>query len=282
MLCNVRKTIFIAATLAIAYPLSVHAQRSSIENNNLLIPRIDIVDSESLELTFRIELEEEYSFILEEASASAQGSSRSGIYDSDSQLLVLNEIELESGDVYSASLHLASQDPEIVFRLSDAELVYPALPLRSGLRPRTTSGIPHTQIDVEPVAEINAELFERVYSVPDIEQQIAVNSIADTWGLWLGENVNLVNSAVSGGREIAHIHPDGSLHATLDPIRALEAQVMGWAILHPFALEQQAGWDGYVLLYTPQSLEELDVVFQLILDSYYYITGRNLEASDYH
>ena len=33
------------------------------------------------------------------------------------------------------------------------------LPRRAGLRPPTQQGMPHTQIGVAPVAEVNAELF---------------------------------------------------------------------------------------------------------------------------
>ena len=32
------------------------------------------------------------------------------------------------------------------------------------------------------------------------------------------------------------------------------------------------------MIYTPQSMDELDVVFQLVLASYNFVTGRNLAA----
>ena len=35
------------------------------------------------------------------------------------------------------------------------------------------------------------------------------------------------------------------------------------------------------MLYTPQSMVELDVIFQLIVDSYNFVTGQNIQAADH-
>jgi phospholipase/carboxylesterase len=34
------------------------------------------------------------------------------------------------------------------------------------------------------------------------------------------------------------------------------------------------------MLYTPLDMDELDVIFELVVDSYNFITGRNLFAKD--
>lgn len=155
------------------------------------------------------------------------------------------------------------------------------LPKRSGPLPETTSKVPHIQIGVEPIPAINEELFRRVYSLPGIENR--GSAIASWRGLWLNEQVTVfVPEATLDGREFGHIHDDGSLHIFLDPSRAMEAVKTCWAILHPYALQGLEGWDGYVMLYTPQSFEELDVTFQLIVDGYNYVTAQNLIASDYY
>lgn len=155
------------------------------------------------------------------------------------------------------------------------------IPKRSGPRPKTTEKIPHVQIGVEPVSEVNEELFRRVYSLPGIENRKSV--IAGWRGLWLNEQVTVfVPEATIDGREFAHIHNDGSLHIFLDPSRSIEAVDSCWAIFHPFAVESQEGWDGFVMLYTPQSFDELDVTFQLIVDGYNYVTAQNLLATDYY
>ncbi|WP_445758219.1 luciferase domain-containing protein [Ruegeria hyattellae] len=46
----------------------------------------------------------------------------------------------------------------------------------------------------------------------------------------------------------------------------------GWAIAHPWA-DQRVGWKGFVIIYTPQTKEELDVVFELVRSSCAYVTG---------
>lgn len=156
------------------------------------------------------------------------------------------------------------------------------LPRREGTRPETTTGIPHVQIDVEAVPAVNDELIERVYSLPGVEDRISV--VAPWRGLWLNETVNVAipQAVIGDSREFAHIHADGSLHLFLPPGRAIEAEQTGWAVLHPFALERIDGWDGFVMLYTPQTLEELDVTFQLIVDGYNYVTSQTVAATDFY
>ena len=83
---------------------------------------------------------------------------------------------------------------------------------------------------------------------------------------WYHCPVRKGSEVIVGGREFAHLHPDGSLHASLSPERAREAVATGWATPHPWA-DQREGWEGFVMIYTPQSAEELEVVFHLIVDS---------------
>lgn len=156
------------------------------------------------------------------------------------------------------------------------------LPTRCDSRPETTTGIPHHQIGVELLPEVNEELFRRVYSLPGIENQTSV--IAGWRSLWLTDEVSVAvpEALINGSREFGHIHDDGSLHIFLKPSRANEAVEACWGIDHPFAVQQREGWDGFVMLYTPQSIDELNVTFQLIVDAYNYVTGQNLLATDYY
>jgi hypothetical protein len=80
-------------------------------------------------------------------------------------------------------------------------------------------------------------------------------------------------------REFAHMHPDGSLHASLSPELANQAEGTGWAIHHPWA-DQRPGWKGLVMLYTPQTDAQLDVVFGLVEESFNFVTRRNHSVSD--
>lgn len=152
---------------------------------------------------------------------------------------------------------------------------------RESPRPQTTPGVPHVQIGVDVVPEINARLLEQVSRLPDVEVRPTVVSLPGALGFWLSEELVLSHpEVIVGGREFAHLHPDGSLHASLSPERARESVAAGWATPHPWADERE-GWEGFVMIYTPQSIEELDVVFRLIVDSYNYVTGLDLNAGDY-
>ena len=152
------------------------------------------------------------------------------------------------------------------------------LPQRTGPRPLTHRGMPHAQVGVQPVPEVNTELFRRAYSLPDVENRPTVISVPGARALWLRNDVPLAHpEVIAAGREFAHIHPDGSLHASLPPERAREAIEAGWAELHPLA--EYIGNPGMVMLYTPRTTEELDVIFQLIVDSYNFVTGRDVVAA---
>lgn len=165
---------------------------------------------------------------------------------------------------------------------NDIDMIdYETLPIREGVRPTTTSSIPHTQIDVDLVPDVHEEMVRRIYSIAGIEEK---NSVVLSWqGLWIEESLTVAHpDAFIGGREFGHIHDDGSLHIFLEPHRAIDAIDAGWAVSHPFAVEGREGWDGFVMLYTPQSIEELNVTFQLIVDAYNYVSGQQVVATDFY
>jgi phospholipase/carboxylesterase len=160
-------------------------------------------------------------------------------------------------------------------------LDFAPLPQRTGSRTQTSGTVPHVQIGVEPLPAVNDELHRRAFGLPDIENRPTIVSLPGARGMWINEGVSLAHpEVIVSGREFAHIHPDGSLHAPLPYERALEAVEKGWAERHPWA-DQRDGWEGLVMLFTPRSMTELDVTFQLIVDSYNYVTGRTIQASDY-
>lgn len=155
------------------------------------------------------------------------------------------------------------------------------LPQRLGEKPRTTGDVPHQQIGIEPVPELNDILFRWVASLPNIELQPSISSLPGATGIWITQGTTIAQpQTILNGREFTHIHPDGSLHAPLPLTRALEAVEMGWAERHPWS-EQREGWEGLVMLYTPQSEAELKTVFQLIVESYNFVTGQTEVATDY-
>lgn len=127
--------------------------------------------------------------------------------------------------------------------------------------------------------ELKAELLRRVSEIPDVEIRETVVSLPGAKGFWLADDLPLKRPhVIVGGREFAHVHPDGSLHASLDPETARQAVDAGWAVSHPWA-DRRPGWEGFVMIYTPVSPDELDVVFQLVLHSYDFVTGRSLSKA---
>ncbi|WP_305988826.1 luciferase family protein [Roseibium sp. MMSF_3544] len=181
---------------------------------------------------------------------------------------------LKLGGLATAALMLAG------LTIGTAYTADERLPKRDGLVPATTKGVPHIQIGAKPIPALSERLLGRVSTLPGVRLRPTVISLPGAKGFWLSESLDLARpKAIVGGREFAHLHPDGSLHASLPPKRAHEAVVAGWATMHPWA-SRRPGWEGFVLLYTPRSVDEADVVFQLIVDGYNYVTGQNHVANE--
>lgn len=152
------------------------------------------------------------------------------------------------------------------------------LPRRLTARPPTSKGMPHSQIGVAPEPAVDRELRRRVFTLPGVLDRPTVISVFGARALWLADDVELLRpESILRGREFAHIHPDGSLHAILPSRRAQEAIAAGWAEPHPIAA--QLGMPGLVMLYTPRTLDELDIVVELVVDSYNFVTGRTIDAA---
>ncbi len=150
-----------------------------------------------------------------------------------------------------------------------------SLPQRAGPRPETTNGVPHIQFGLEPVSELTELMLKHVEELSGVTLGATRVSLPGAVGFQLNHEVDIANpEAIVGGREFAHVHPDGSLHASLEPELARAAVKAGWATPHPWA-DQRPGWGGFVMIYTPTTEAELDVVLQLVRGSYSYVTGRS-------
>lgn len=146
------------------------------------------------------------------------------------------------------------------------------LPLRATPSPATTNSVPHIQIGVEPVPALTKELLSRVADMPGVELRKTVISLPGAVGFWLADGVRIAHpEVIIGGREFAHMHPDGSLHASLDPELARNAVEAGWATPHPWS-QTRTGWEGFLMIYTPFTTDELDIVYQLIEASFAFVT----------
>ena len=63
-----------------------------------------------------------------------------------------------------------------------------------------------------------------------------------------------------------------ALAASLPPELASIAVDRGWAIHHPWATSKR-GLEGFVMIYTPKTKAQLDVVFDLIKESQQHVVG---------
>ena len=64
-------------------------------------------------------------------------------------------------------------------RAGSAEPVQPPIPRRAGPRPATLRGMPHMQIGVQPVPEVNAELFRRAFSLSGVQNRPTIIGLGD-------------------------------------------------------------------------------------------------------
>jgi len=183
--------------------------------------------------------------------------------------------------LYNCSAESMAESIECNSDTAQESVVAPAstpLPERSGPRIQTSGRVPHVQIGVDSVAPINQKLFKLAFMLPDIEQRPTVVSLPGAIGMWLADGVPVAHpQAIVSGREFAHIHTDGSLHAPLPLERAIELEQKGWGERHPWA-DSRDGWEGLVMLYSAGTEEELNTLVQLITESYNHVTGLSVQT----
>jgi hypothetical protein len=155
------------------------------------------------------------------------------------------------------------------------------LPTRDGPQSETTGSVPHIQINTEPVPEVDAELRRRVFLLPDVEERESQLSLPGARSLWLADNLELARPEVLQlGREFGHFHPNGSLHLWLPVERAKEVAETKWGELHPW-VDRENFWDGVAMIYIPETLDEVGVALQLVVDAFNYIAGANLDPASF-
>lgn len=176
---------------------------------------------------------------------------------------------------------LAGSKAGVVEESATSTVDLAALPLRPGPPEETTGGVPHIQTSATRNADLALELTRRAYSLPDLENRQSVTSLPGAQSFWLSNDLELARPEVPvAGREFGHIHPDSSMHLWLPVDRAIEVAENGWGERHPWA-EREGFWDGVVMVWAPESDEDAAVSFQLIVDAFNFVTGQNLDASEF-
>lgn len=188
------KLIYFFALLA-GFCQAVYGDPSRIENGFLIVPRIDVGDSQSFELVFRIETGADTLFFLEVAAEPSATATSSGFFDAVSQTLALTEIQLSSTESYSATLALVSQSPSIVFRLSNAALItdsttdpetaldiqatmaLPQLNCTNSSCHDVTPGVSRINLHTGTLAELAARLVDQPSGSPSCAAEKLIDSI---------------------------------------------------------------------------------------------------------
>lgn len=187
------------------------------------------------------------------------------------RLISVGLVFLASGWISAAT---ASELSKCIANAPQASTLNEPLPQRSGTQVQTSGRVPHIQLDVELNPELIRKLHQLAFSLPGIEERPTIVSLPGGKGMWLTNKLPVVKpKAIVSGREFAHIHTDGSLHAPLPFERALELEQKGWGERHPWA-DRRDGWEGFVMLYSAENNEQLTVLIQLVTESYNFVTGQ--------
>lgn len=151
----------------------------------------------------------------------------------------------------------------------------PALPVRGGPRPLTSTKIPHSQLDQQPEDDrLVAAMLAEAATWPQVLRAESRISVEGAPALILEGIDDGPPEAFLVGGEFAHGHAggDSSLHVALPLPLATAAERAGWAEPH-FLVHQGALPPTIVMLYAPRDEGEASVLLDLLRSSYEYATA---------
>jgi hypothetical protein len=145
------------------------------------------------------------------------------------------------------------------------------LPFRAGPRPRTSTEIPHCQLDQQPADSRHVDtIVAEALAWPWVNGRPSVISVEGSRALAMeaGRAAGPAEAFMAGA-EFCHVHAQGdfSLHATLPLPLAATAERAGWAEPHFLVRTGQAP-PTVLMLYAPRDDFERDVVLRLVRASY--------------
>ncbi|PGG95118.1 hypothetical protein AJ80_10023 [Polytolypa hystricis UAMH7299] len=157
-------------------------------------------------------------------------------------------------------------------------------PKRQGPRPKVVGIAPQRQMTHRGSAEIYAALTTEIKAFtqryPDHVFLGTSCFEKHSTGLF---SVSKVQNRFTCNGEVCHSHPsDGSLHLTLHPADVKQILERGWGERHPLARENW-WWrfrfvpPGFVLIYSPRTMEELRCVVEIIHAAAWWISGMELQ-----
>ncbi|EER28024.1 hypothetical protein CPC735_033600 [Coccidioides posadasii C735 delta SOWgp] len=154
------------------------------------------------------------------------------------------------------------------------------LPKRSLSRPKVAGIAPQRQITQRGTSAMYSALAAAIkdISVHNSDRFYTDTSCFEKHSTGLFSVPTLRNQPTCNG-EVCHSHPsDGSLHLTLHPLDVKHIIDKGWGERHPLARE--SWWwklrfvpTGFVMIYAPQTIEDLQCVIQIVHAAAWWVTG---------
>jgi hypothetical protein len=117
-----RAILFLTALLLSASALA-QPGRSFVDDGLLYVPRIDFENFGAMEMVFRLVWEGEYLLELESLEETLSSTSNAGVYNPLERTLELDEVQLETGEVYAVRLLQLDQRSTMAFTVEDAVLL---------------------------------------------------------------------------------------------------------------------------------------------------------------
>lgn len=146
---------------------------------------------------------------------------------------------------------------------------------REGEKPVTNPLPPHLQHNQHSPREIYTQMAEWMFSAfaKSREHETWI-SVPSSRAMWLDEDIeNTPNDAFMPpppkSREFAHLHLDGSIHVCLPEEDVNAIYQAKWGEPHPY---KEHGVNE-ILVYAPQDEDEMEVLKEVIIASYEYVTG---------
>ncbi len=152
-----------------------------------------------------------------------------------------------------------------------------SIPPRTGPRPRTSTEIPHSQLDQQPADRaLTDAIIEEARTWPHVEETESGISVEGARALALEAAAAPADPGdrFMVGREFCHAHAQGdfSFHAVLPLELAEQAEQAGWAEPH-FLVRTGQVPPTVVMIYAPTDEPEREVVCRLVRASYEYALG---------
>ena len=183
---------------------------------------------------------------------------------------------------------------EIEVEVGSPRFLNPQMTEREGSLPQTHSCLPHYQIDQNPSPEIFSVLYRKIF-VNDETKDCCFDgatgplrsliSLPNTLAMQMKDGVPYSQGLV--GREFSHLHHegDGSLHLVLSNADAAvlfakkrgERHLMAGKMINGKSL-----CSGLVMVYAPRTLEEIDIVMEIVKAGYQFARGDFAPAYGYH